>query len=270
MIVKYTNKYATKYNVKLDVTPFEIRKFIGILFLSGYYQLRHWRHYWCDEYGCDTVRKRFAIERFEAIKRHINLSEKENLNHIDRYTKIRPFIDAANDRFIQFGVFSHNLAVDGYIIPIYLTELNRSACCINSNQTYPFGFKAWSIFSVDGYLYKTIFFNGDSYNDGLIDKDADAVFSLLDILAVPGNHRLYFDNFPMTYHLMCLLKEDGFFVSGIYNWFVINQFFNLLSTFSISPQVDHSPTITSEAQHYQKMFIKMNMRRITMPIRRFY
>lgn len=66
-----------------------------------------------------------------------------------------------------------------------------------------FGFKNWCLCSDDGYLYTSIPYSGASVeHDKQIGLGAQVVLELLQNVDHPENHRIFFDNFFMSYYLM--------------------------------------------------------------------
>lgn len=213
MIVNYSNEYATQSNSELALKPFELQRFIGILFLTGYHVLPHWKMYWGQDHnGLPIVKQAFPRSRFYSIKRYIHLSDNNNLDKNDKFSKIRPVYDVANEKFMQFGVFAHNLSIDEQMIPYF----GRHSCkMFIRGKPIRFGFKAWCLCSSDGYLYQTILYGGASTpHDKTIGLGADVILTLLKNVTDPVCHRVFFDNFFTSYHLMCLLNERRFFGTG--------------------------------------------------------
>lgn len=78
-----------------------------------------------------------------------------------------------------------------------------------------FGFKIWAMCSSTGYMYQMMPYGGASRpHDKTIGLGADVILSLLSKVEDPSSHRVFFDNFFTSYHLMCLLSERHFFATG--------------------------------------------------------
>ncbi|KAK9700587.1 Transposase IS4 [Popillia japonica] len=84
--------------------------------LKGYHTLPQADLYWSTEEdkGLKILRDCVARNRFRDIKRNIHLSDNSKLDIKDKYTKLRPFFDLLNKKFMQFGVFSTYLSIDKY------------------------------------------------------------------------------------------------------------------------------------------------------------
>lgn len=121
LIAEQTNLYASQKNADFEVFEYEIRRFIGIWFLSGYHTLPQIRYYWSKEpdFGDEIVKQALTRNRFDTIKSFIHLADNNNLDKTDGFAKVRQFIESANHRFMQFGIFSHDLSIDEEMIPYY-------------------------------------------------------------------------------------------------------------------------------------------------------
>lgn len=244
LIAEQSNLYASQKNADFEVFEYEIRRFIGILFLSGYHTLPQVRHYWSNEpdFGVEIVKQSLPRNRFDTIKRFIHLADNNKLDKTDGFAKVRQFIESANHRFMQFGVFSHDVSIDEQMIPYYgrhsskmfikgkfvyslvIKTLHRLYLQVFDHYSHyagkpvRFGFKGFCLASANGYLYQIILYGGasTSYNK-TVGLGASVVLSLLENVSVPSEHRVFFDKYFTSYHLMCLLNERGFFAAGNFN-----------------------------------------------------
>lgn len=193
---------------------YEIRRFIGFLYFTGYHKIPEWKKYWSTDpsFGIEIVRQAFPRSRAEAIKRFIHLADNKTIDKDDKFAKISPFVDMCNKRFLQFGCFSHNLSIDEEMIPYF----GRHSCkMFIKGKPIRFGFKAWCLTSSTGYLFKTKLYGGASTaHNKTIGLGADTVIGLLEAVESPSCHRIFFDNVFTSYHLMCLLSERRFFATG--------------------------------------------------------
>lgn len=214
LIIEQTNIYASQCNVPFIVESHDIKRFIGFLFFTGYHKLPEWKLYWSNDpsFGVEIIRNAFPRNRAEMIKRFIHLADNTKIDPTDKFAKVRPMVDLCNKRFIQFGVFAHNLSIDEEMIPYF----GRHSCkMFIKGKPIRFGFKAWCLTSSNGYLYNIKLYGGSSSNyDKSIGLGADTVLSLLRVVESPSSHTIYFDNFFTSYHLMCLLSTENFFATG--------------------------------------------------------
>ncbi|XP_017487838.1 PREDICTED: piggyBac transposable element-derived protein 3-like, partial [Rhagoletis zephyria] len=104
-IIFHSNLYAVQKDKTLNLKKNEFYAFIGINFFMGYHQLPSWRHYWStsEDLAAPVVSKTMSRNRFDSILRflHVNDNSKIPENNKDRLFKIRPMIDALNQRFQQ-------------------------------------------------------------------------------------------------------------------------------------------------------------------------
>jgi hypothetical protein len=56
---------------------------------------------------------------FRAIKGNLHLSEYNNLDKNDKFSKLRPIFTSLNERFLQFGIFTHNLSIGEQMVPYF-------------------------------------------------------------------------------------------------------------------------------------------------------
>ncbi|XP_039968251.1 piggyBac transposable element-derived protein 3-like, partial [Bactrocera tryoni] len=178
-ITHFTNEYANQHNTAINVTPVEIRRFISILYISGYHTLPHIDHYWSvrPDMGIPIVKQALSRNRLKIIKRFLHLADNTDLNTVDRFAKVRPLIDALNKKFMQFGVFSHILSVDEQMIPYF----GRHSCkMFIKGKPIRFGFKSWCLCSESGYLFSSILYGGAATpHDKNVGLGAQTVLDLL-------------------------------------------------------------------------------------------
>lgn len=161
---------------------------------------------------CYVIVLLILINVYLILSYLIHLSDNTELDTTDRYAKIRPFIDASNKRFMQFGIWSHDLSIDEQMIPYF----GRHSCkMFIRGKPIRFGFKAWCLCTSSGYLYQTIPYGASATpHDKTIGLGADVVLKLLENVSSPSAHCIFFDNFFTSFHLMCLLSDRRFFATG--------------------------------------------------------
>ena len=82
-IVAFSNKYAQDNNRHaFHLTDTDLKKFIGIMILSGYHTLPSMKLYWSkdEDKGLPVVRKCMSRNKFMAIKQTIHLSDNSQLD----------------------------------------------------------------------------------------------------------------------------------------------------------------------------------------------
>lgn len=215
-IVSFSKKYACDHNRHLfTLTVTELKRFFGILLLTGYHSLPATKLYWSkdEDKNVPIVRKCMSRNKFDSIKENIHLCDNDNLDKNDKFAKLRPIFDVINKKNMQFGIFSHNLSIDEEMVPYF----GRHGCkMFIKGKPVRFGFKLWCLCSASGYLYHFIPYGGKNSNVTRIDLGLgeNTVLDLLSIIEEPSKHRVFFDNFFSSYKLFCILKERGYFATG--------------------------------------------------------
>lgn len=214
MIVEYSVKYARDNNRQgFSMTKAELLNFIGIIVLSGYHTLPQAHLYWSTEEdkGVNIVKDCMSRNKFKNIKQNLHLSDNSKLDKNDRFSKLRPFFDIVNEKFMQFDVFAFNLSIDEQMVPYF----GRHSCKMYiKGKPVRFGFKLWCICSSEGYLYRFIPYGGAAEQKSEFGLGTKVVLDLLSIVENRRNHNIFFDNFFSSYKLFSILKEEGFFATG--------------------------------------------------------
>ena len=206
-LVTETNRYAWQKNVHNNqVSSDEMMRFIGIMFLSGYNQLPHTKHYWSvdEDVGVQIVSQAMPRNRFTSIKRYLHLADNETLDQNDKGAKVKPFFALVNKKLIQYGVFSKHLSVDEQMCPYYG---KHSAKMFMKNKPVKFGYKFWVLASDDGYPFRLNLYLGKDSDRGEDTLGTHVVKQLIAIIDQPACHTVTFDNFFSSYNLLVDLSE---------------------------------------------------------------
>lgn len=216
LIVSETNRYAQQKNESFRVDQNDIYAFIGILSLSGYHTLPQYNMYWCldDDIHIPFVRETMSRNKFRSIKQFIHFGNNNNLDHTDKFTKLRPILDLLNENFMQFGIFSHFLSIDEMMIPY----TGKHSCkMFMQNKPVRFGFKAWCQASNEGYVFNFDLYQGKATgNQGSLGVGGNVVTNLLSVIPVNErrHHVVCFDNFFSSLKLFDELNKQGYFAIG--------------------------------------------------------
>jgi DNA excision repair protein ERCC-6 len=208
-------KYAKDQNRHdFFIEKSELLKFLGIMILTGYHTLPQMDCYWSKDEDKEVtlVRNTMSRNKFCFIKKNLHLADNHNINPLDKFSKLRPFFDLLNQKFVQFGIFAHNLSIDEEMVPYF----GRHSCkMFIRGKPVRFGFKLWCLTSENGYLFQFSPYGGSSTKriEGL-PLGSEVVFNLLESVENPNLHKVFFDNFFTSYSLMAMLREKGFFATG--------------------------------------------------------
>ena len=132
-----TNLYAKdKSNVKCSTNANEMRLFLAMLLLSGYYVILRIKLYWEQkaDVHCAAMSSAMSRNRFELLKSVFHLCDNKNLDLSDKMAKIRPFYDKINKRCLQYHPNCDDLSVDESMIPYY--GRNSSKQCLQNKPLH--------------------------------------------------------------------------------------------------------------------------------------
>lgn len=110
LILNFSVKYAQDNNRhEFSLSKNELLNFIGILYFSGYHSLPHIQHYWStdEDKGIELIKKCMSRNRFQTIKQNLHLSDNNTLDKNDKFSKVRPFLDAINKKkYTVWNIFT--------------------------------------------------------------------------------------------------------------------------------------------------------------------
>ena len=107
-------------NQGFSTTELELRKFVGILIISGYHTLPRLDDYWstAEDLGCAIVAKTMSRNRFKELKRYCHLADNQNLGP-SRVAKVQPIYESLNKALTQFGISTPKISLDESMVPYY-------------------------------------------------------------------------------------------------------------------------------------------------------
>nr|CAH7746456.1 unnamed protein product [Callosobruchus chinensis] len=125
-------------------------------------------------------------------------------------SKVRPLMKKLNQNFQQWGIFHENLAIDEAMVKFFGRHSSKQYI---RGKPVRFGYKNWMICSSTGYAYGFDTYCGakctSKSEDSTLPLGSRVVLDLLDIVSVPSDHVVFFDNYFSSYGLLKLLKERG-------------------------------------------------------------
>nr|CAH7738745.1 unnamed protein product [Callosobruchus chinensis] len=212
-ISQQTNIYSSQKN-KHDffLSRDDIKIFVGILLLTGYHKLPSERNYWSldDDLKVPIVANAMSRNRFLEIKKYIHIAGNDHLDKNDKMSKVRPLMNKLNQNFQQWGIFHENLAIDEAMVKFFGRHSSKQYI---RGKPVRFGYKNWMICSPTGYAYGFDTYCGakctSKSEDSTLPLGSRVVLDLLDIVSVPSDHVVFFDNYFSSYGLLKLLKERG-------------------------------------------------------------
>jgi len=195
-----------------ETTVDEIRKFVGILMLSGYHSLPFERDYWstAEDLGCEAVKRAMSRNRFQLLKKFCHIADNCNLS-ASKVAKVQPLYDHLNTKLLQFGIFHEKLSIDESMVPYFG---HHGAKMFIRGKPIRFGYKVWMLCSSDGYPYQATIYCGKSDRPESRGLGEHVVLSFVEKISAKSQHELYFDNFFTSYNLMCQLRDVGMRATG--------------------------------------------------------
>jgi len=160
------------------------------------------------------VEMQAAGYRLEGTLKHLHLANNEDLDPTDRIAKLRPFVSQLQQKFCENNYLDEHISVNESMIPYYGRHFAKQYI---RGKPVHFGFKNWAICSSSGYMYGFDIYTGNQagtqYEFGL---GGDVVIGLIKQISLPPNvgHKLYFDNYFTSYHLLSHLRQLGYDAVG--------------------------------------------------------
>ena len=89
-IITETNKYAAQLNSKYRLDDVRLKRFLGILSLSGYHTLPSIPDYWSSKQSLGVPIVKQAMTRYEFLqtKKFIHFADNDNLDKNDKMAKV--------------------------------------------------------------------------------------------------------------------------------------------------------------------------------------
>nr|XP_026496431.1 piggyBac transposable element-derived protein 2-like [Vanessa tameamea] len=216
LIITNTILYANQNNRHtFQLDSVDLKKFIGILILSGYHKLPREDLYWSydEDVGVEMVSRSMPRQRFRDIKKNLHfVNNDEASNTRDKMFKIRPLADILINKFLQWGVMHDNISIDESMVKYFG---HHPAKQFIRGKPVRFGYKNWVAASSTGYCYVFDLYCGKAIEASTDPLGSRVVKMLLQKLGTdPTNHQVFFDNFFTNYNLLVDLKKEGYRATG--------------------------------------------------------
>ena len=208
LLIEQTNLYATKdKNMQTFKTnDTEMRKFLGLLLISGYHDLPSEADYWSTSEDLEApifsnIMKR---DRFRVIKSCLHIADNDNLAQ-SKVAKVLPLLELLRTNCQQFGVFHKNLSIDESMVPY---RGLHSAKQYIKGKPVKFGYKLSMLCSSDGYPFNFEIYRGkDESRTNLL--GTRVVEKMLSPVTNPSQHVVFFDNFFTSHTLLTNLAGEN-------------------------------------------------------------
>lgn len=216
-IVEETAKYAKQWKNKpqFSTSVDDLKVFIGFLIFSGYHTLPNQRDYWSEDDDLMVPLVKSAIPRNKYLELkamlHFVDNNEANANKSDRGFKVRNLIVTMNKNFQKWGIFDENLSIDEMMIRYYGRHSLKQFL---KGKPIRFGYKFWALCGSGGYCYNFDLYCGKDVSEDSQPLGTRVVKKMLECVADPNSHIIYFDNFFSSYYLFVELKQMGFRATG--------------------------------------------------------
>ena len=122
----------------------EIKTAFAILLVSGNHPLPNRRMFWSveEDFRVALVAKAMSRNRFDKIISFLHFNYHKNFDLTDKMTKLRPFMDRLNKKFMMAYPLDWQLDLDEAIIK-YFGRHGRTESI--RNKPVQFGFKVWCL-----------------------------------------------------------------------------------------------------------------------------
>lgn len=224
-VAEMSNQYAmSKFGLTSNITGDEINLFFGILFLSSYNPIVDYDLYWSVSGDCENkmVKEAMSRDSFRNIKKCFHLGSKEDREGEvpDRYKKVRFLISHMQNRFVDLFVPEQDLSHDEAMIKYFgKSGLKQSI----RNKPIRFGFKAWCLCTVSGYVVVFDLYQGKGLgrsnpeNVAAVGAAGATLLDLVDLLPEEKRslpYHFFGDNFFSSMKLVDELSASNYFYTG--------------------------------------------------------
>lgn len=218
LVTEQTNLYANRDSNDPDfkTTPAEIRRFIGILLLTGYHSVPHEDHYWSNspDLGMQLISETMSNKRYHVLKKYLHLADNQNLLSGDKVAKVSPLYSMLNDNLVQFGVWHADLSVDESMVPYYG---RHGIKMFIKGKPIRFGFKLWALCGVDGFPYCMKIYVGKESGTSADPLGTRVIEHMVEVVRAHSSyqyHTFFFDNFFTSVKLLETLSDRGVRATG--------------------------------------------------------
>lgn len=90
MIIENTNRYAQQKNEDFHIDAIHLKRYLGVLILSGYHVLPTIRDYWSNHptLGIPVVKQCMSRNKFLKIQKYLHFCDNYNLDKNDKMAKV--------------------------------------------------------------------------------------------------------------------------------------------------------------------------------------
>lgn len=197
----------------VNVTPVELRRFLGLLFHMGTIKLNRVNDYWKKHYlfNLQCFSAVMSRNRFLLILRALQFEDMDTQVPLTQYGKIKPIIDFFNDKMREIYYPKRELSIDESMV---LWRGRLSFRQYVKGKRHKFGIKLYALCEPTGLVQNLIVYTGSS-NPELTGTGhtSKVVLSLMKDYLDNG-HSLFMDNYYNSVPLTKKLLDHNTYVTG--------------------------------------------------------
>lgn len=224
-IVEETNLYAVQKKPERPpvFSTEDIRQFLGIILYMSLVRMPSVRSYWSEKLEFLPIKNTMTVNKFEKIRQYIHFNDnncfipRDQPGH-DRLFKIRPILDALNEKFSSVPMEQH-LSLDEQMCSTKVRHYMKQFMPLKPHK---WGFKLFVLAGASGYAYKFEIYSGqetsqnneEENNLAHLGTTGNIVIRLAKDIPRNENYRLYHDNYYTSLPLMTHLAKEGIYSLG--------------------------------------------------------
>lgn len=213
-----TNLYALQKDVAnfKNTTAAEVKSLFGLHIFIGCLKFPRVELFWSRELCITIFPGTMSRDRFFKLRNNLHIVNELEIpqNNTDRLYKVRPLYEAIRNRCLELSV-EESICIDEQTVP-FRGHLNIKQYI--KGKPNPWGVKIFVLCGKSGLAYDFLIYQGK--NTGLNEENlkkygfrASVVLHLAQQISLPG-HKLFYDNYFLSFHLLQLLKSKQVFAAG--------------------------------------------------------
>ena len=121
LLACYSNLYTKQNDHEFSLKIQDLWGFRNIVTVSSYIVRPCFSMYWLldKDIGLSLKRSLMSQNKFRKAKTYLHCWDNTNLDETDKWVKLRPLIEAVNEKLQQFSIFSSKLSIDEQIVPYF-------------------------------------------------------------------------------------------------------------------------------------------------------
>lgn len=197
----------------IDVTPAEMRKFLGLLFHMGTIKLNRINDYWKKHYmfNLNCFSSFMSRNRFLIVLRALQFENTDNHEPRTQYGKIMPLVDIFNNKVKEIYYPTRELSIDESMV-LWGGRLTFRQYV--KGKRHKFGIKLYQVCEPNGTVLKIFIYKGSASSELSGTGHTEKVVLALMMDYLNNGHSLFMDSFYNSVSLTKQLLEKKTYVTG--------------------------------------------------------